>query len=125
MARFVMLFLLMSVSLQLSSCNNDDTSASVLEGVWRLQGNSNLSKVTFSGNQFIMESGTVTITGTFTLTENVISCSVTRREGAGSNFSQPDDFTGNYELDQNGNILYFTNFSGNWRAPFSSWYFKE
>jgi hypothetical protein len=107
-----------------SSSNNQTNANTALEGSWLLQNISGGSRITFAGSVFTIVSGTVTIQGTFTYVNTVMTCSVTSRSGANSGALTPDNFTGNATLSSNGNIVTFTNFSGNWTAVFSTWYGK-
>ncbi|AFR36400.1 hypothetical protein [Riemerella anatipestifer] len=114
----------------LFSCkNNDDDiefvnqNSTPLEGVWKLQNIPSGSRLTFEKQNWKLESGTVRITGTFTLSGNTINAVVINRSGSGSSALQPDAFTGNIAIE--GNKATFTNFSGNWYAVFSTWYQKQ
>ncbi len=113
----------------LSSCSSsDDTQApsqntTSLEGVWKLQNIQTGSKLTFEGQNWKLESGTVTITGTFTLSGNTMNAVAVNRSGANNAGLQPNTFTGNIAIA--GNKVTFTNFSGNWYAVFSTWYQKQ
>ena len=51
------------------SCSDSQTTTS-LEGVWKLQNNSAGAKLTFQGENWTLNSGNYTITGTFTLKNN-------------------------------------------------------
>lgn len=108
-----------------NSTNNQATNQTTtsLEGVWRLQNLTGGAKLTFQGLNWTLNSGTVTIKGTFTLTNNQMSGVATSRTGTSSNLLQPDNFTGNVSISNN--KVTFTNFSGNWVAPFSTWYQKQ
>lgn len=113
-----------------SSCsnNNDDNQTSIqnstsLEGIWKLQNIQSGSKLTFEGQNWKLESGTVTITGTFTLSGNTMNAVAVNRSGANNAGLQPNTFTGNIAIA--GNKVTFTNFSGNWYAVFSTWYQKQ
>ncbi|HEX8575317.1 MAG TPA: hypothetical protein VF677_03405 [Flavobacterium sp.] len=120
---------LFSVAILFScSNNNDDTqtasqNSTSLEGVWKLQNISTGAKLTFQGQNWKLNSGTVEMSGTFTLVGSLMSGQVLNRSGQGSNLIQPDSFTGNFEIENN--KVTFTNFNGNWFAPFSSWYQKQ
>ena len=120
----VFLFVITLVTLSCSS-NSDSTNNTTtdLEGVWRLQNISTGAKLTFEGQNWKLNSGTVEMSGTFTLVGNLMSGQVDYRSGQGSDLIQPDTFTGNVEIENN--KVTFTNFSGNWFAPFSSWYQKQ
>jgi hypothetical protein len=114
----------------LFSCsnNNDEIqtpsqNTSSLEGVWKLQNIQTGSKLTFEGQNWKLESGTVTITGTFTLSGNTMNAVAVNRSGANNAGLQPNTFTGNIAIA--GNKVTFTNFSGNWYAVFSTWYQKQ
>ncbi|USL96294.1 hypothetical protein D1J36_004110 [Riemerella anatipestifer] len=103
--------------------NDDDIESTPLEGVWKLQNIPSGSRLTFEKQNWKLESGTVRITGTFTLSGNTINAVVVNRSGSGSSALQPDEFTGNIAIE--GNKATFTNFSGNWYAIFSTWYQKQ
>jgi hypothetical protein len=107
-----------------SSSSNQTNSPSALEGSWLLQNISSGSRITFTGNVFTINSGTVVIQGTFTYVNTTMNCVVTSRSGANSGSLTPDNFTGNATLSNNGTIVTFTNFTGNWYAVFSTWYWK-
>jgi hypothetical protein len=115
-----------TILLLVLSCSNDDdnqNNQSNLEGVWLLQNIPTGAKLTFQGQNWILNSGTVEMSGTFSLVGNSMSGKVENRSGLGSNLIQPDSFTGVVEIENS--KATFTNFSGNWRAPFSSWYGKQ
>lgn len=120
---------LIGLSLLFSCKNNDDDiefvnqNSTPLEGVWKLQNIPSGSRLTFEKQNWKLESGTVRITGTFTLSGNTINAVVVNRSGSGSSALQPDEFTGNIAIE--GNKVTFTNFSGNWYAVFSTWYQKQ
>lgn len=118
----IVLFIITTITL---SCSTDSTSNTTtdLEGVWRLQNIPSGAKLTFEGQNWKLNSGTVEMSGTFTLTGDVMNGQVDYRSGQGSDLIQPDTFTGNVNIE--GNKVYFTNYSGNWFAPFSSWYQKQ
>lgn len=109
----------------LSSCSKDSNQGfeTKLEGVWLLQNISTGSKLTFESKNFTIQSGTVTIIGTFELNNNQMSGQVVSRSGAHNEGLQPDTFTGNVEIWNN--KVTFTDFSGNWRGVFSTWYQKQ
>ena len=107
-----------------SNSNNQANANTALEGTWLLQNISTGSKITFAGNVFTIISGTVTIQGTFTYVNTTMTCSVTSRAGTNSGALTPDNFTGNATLSNNGTIVSFTNFTGNWYDVFSTWYGK-
>lgn len=114
----------------LFSCsnNNDDNQTSSqnstsLEGIWKLQNIQSGSKLTFEGQNWKLESGTVTITGTFTLSGNTMNAVAVNRSGANNAGLQPNTFSGNIAIA--GNKVTFTEFDGNWRAVFSTWYQKQ
>lgn len=123
---FVALF---SVTILFSCSNsNDDKQTSSqnstsLEGVWKLQNIQSGSKLTFEGQNWKLESGTVTITGTFTLSGNTMNAVAVNRSGANNAALQPNTFTGNISIASN--KVTFTNFTGNWYAVFSTWYQKQ
>jgi hypothetical protein len=79
--------------------------------------------LTFEGQNWKLESGTVTITGTFTLSGNTMNAVAVNRSGANNAGLQPNTFTGNIAIA--GNKVTFTEFDGNWRAVFSTWYQKQ
>lgn len=113
-----------------SSCSNsnDDNqttsqNSTSLVGVWKLQNIQTGSKLTFEGQNWKLESGTVTITGTFTLTGDTMNAVAVNRSGANNAGLQPNTFSGNVAIA--GNKVTFTNFSGNWYAVFSTWYQKQ
>ncbi|MFI0427508.1 MAG: hypothetical protein ACH34V_11185 [Flavobacterium sp.] len=118
----IVLFIITTITL---SCSSDSTSNTTtdLEGVWRLQNIPSGAKLTFEGQNWKLNSGTVEMSGTFTLTNDLMSGQVDYRSGQGSDLIQPDTFTGNVDIENN--KVTFTNFSGNWFAPFSSWYQKQ
>jgi hypothetical protein len=107
-----------------SNSNNQANSNTALEGSWILQNISTGAKITFTGNNFKIESGTVTIQGTFTYANTLMSGTVTSRTGANSGALTPDSFTGNATISNDGNYVTFTNFTGNWNTVFSTWYAK-
>lgn len=123
---FVTLFL---VTILFSCSNNNDDNqtssqnSTSLEGIWKLQNIQSGSKLTFEGQNWKLESGTVTITGTFTLSGNTMNAVAVNRSGANNAGLQPNTFTGNIAIA--GNKVTFTNFSGNWYAVFSTWYQKQ
>ena len=128
--KHLLLVTILFFTLIIASCssNNNDTLASnqnttSLEGVWKLQNIQTGSKLTFEGQNWKLESGTVTITGTFTLSGNTINALAVNRLGANNSGLQPNTFTGNIAIA--GNKVTFTNFSGNWYAVFSTWYQKQ
>ena len=118
----IVLFIITTITL---SCSSDSTSNTTtdLEGIWRLQNIQSGAKLTFEGQNWKLNSGTVEMSGTFTLTNDLMSGQVDYRSGQGSDLIQPDTFTGNVDIENN--KVTFTNFSGNWFAPFSSWYQKQ
>lgn len=112
------------------SCSkkNDDTQTTSLnktslEGVWKLQNIPTGSKLTFEGENWKLASGTVTITGTFTLNGNLMNAVAVSRSGANNAALQPNTFTGNVSISSN--MVTFTKFTGNWNAVFSTWYQKQ
>ncbi len=110
------------------SKNNDNTQATSLnktslEGVWKLQNIPTGSRLTFEGQNWELVSGTVTITGTFTLNGNLMNAVAVSRTGANNAALQPNTFNGNVSISNN--KVTFTNFSGNWNAVFSTWYQKQ
>ncbi|KEY18715.1 hypothetical protein [Kaistella antarctica] len=123
--------LFFTIAILLIGCGRDENQTNQtsennetkLEGVWFLQNNSNGSKLTFEKSNFTIKSGTVTINGTFHILNNKITGQTISRSGANSNGLQPDNFTGNFEISNN--RVTFTNFDGNWRAVFSTWYGKQ
>lgn len=119
------LTLLLFSAVLLLSCSADEINETRtdLEGVWRLQNIQSGAKLTFEGNSWKLESGTAEMSGTFTLVGGEMAGEVIYREGQGSDLINPDNFTGGVDVE--GDIVYFTNFSGDWRAPFSSWYKKQ
>jgi hypothetical protein len=123
---FVTLFLV-TISFSCSNNNDDNQTSSQnstsLEGIWKLQNIQSGSKLTFEGQNWKLESGTVTITGTFTLSGNTMNAVAVNRSGTNNAGLQPNTFTGNIAIA--GNKVTFTNFSGNWYAVFSTWYQKQ
>ncbi len=77
----------------------------------------------FQGQNWTLKSGTVTINGTFTLSNNVLNAIAVTRSAAVNNTLQPDAFSGNVAIE--GNKVTFTNFTGNWYAVFATWYQKQ
>jgi hypothetical protein len=122
---FTLLIFIIFSSCSNSNDDNQTTSqnTSSLEGVWKLQNIQTGSKLTFEGQNWKLESGTVTITGTFTLSGNTMNAVAVNRSGANNAGLQPNTFTGNIAIA--GNKVTFTNFSGNWYAVFSTWYQKQ
>lgn len=118
----IVLFIITTITLSCSSYSTSNTTTD-LEGVWRLQNIPSGAKLTFEGQNWKLNSGTVEMSGTFTLTNDLMSGQVDYRSGQGSDLIQPDTFTGNVDIENN--KVTFTNFSGNWFAPFSSWYQKQ
>lgn len=123
---------LLFITVSFSSCSNDDIenqessptqASSLLEGNWLLQNIPNGAKLNFSNNSFTINSGTVTIKGSFTLINNQMKGQVVSRSGANNEGLQPDTFTGNVAILNN--RITFTDFTGNWRAVFSTWYGKQ
>lgn len=126
MRKISIIILLISIILTLSCSSDSNPTSNVvsdLEGVWRLQNISSGAKLTFEGQNWKLNSGTVEMSGTFTLVGDSMNGQVDFRSGQGSDLIQPDTFTGNVNIEDN--KVYFTNFSGNWIAPFSSWYQKQ
>ena len=124
--RKLFLVSLFFITITLSSCSSDSNTnnqSTPLEGVWKLQNASSGAKLTFEGQDWELRSGTVVITGTFTLTDNVMSAIAVSRSGGNSGALQPNTFTGNISISNN--KVTFTNFSGNWYAVFSTWYQKQ
>jgi hypothetical protein len=119
----LIIYSILFISTFFSSCSDNETTTTSLEGTWLLQNISTGAKLTFQGQNWTLNSGTVTITGTFTLANNKMSGKAVTRTGASSNLLQPDTFTGNIAILNN--KVTFTNFSGNWIYPFSSWYQKK
>lgn len=120
----IFLFVFTLVNLSCSSDNNSTNNTTTdLEGVWKLQNISSGAKLTFEGQNWKLNSGTVEMSGTFTLVGDLMNGQVDFRSGQGSDLIQPDTFTGNVNIEDN--KVYFTDFSGNWFAPFSSWYQKQ
>ena len=124
---FGVLLLSFTILFSCSSSNDDNQTPSQnttsLEGVWKLQNIQTGSKLTFEGQNWKLESGTVTITGTFTLSGNTMNAVAVNRSGANNAGLQPNTFTGNIAIADN--KVTFTNFSGNWYAVFSTWYQKQ
>jgi hypothetical protein len=126
----LMLFFIFSFS----SCEDDSNerpasqpnpnAPTALEGSWLLQNIPTGSRLSFSGNVFTINSGTVIITGNFTYIGTSFNGTVTGRSGAYSNALSPDNFTGIAEV-YGDSIVTFTNFSGNWYDVFSTWYGKN
>ena len=117
-----------AISCSKSDNNSENNQATIqtttsLEGNWLLQNITSGAKLTFTGNNFTINSGTVIIKGTFTLVSNQMSGQVVSRSGANNGGLQPDTFTGNVSIANN--KATFTNFSGNWNAVFSTWYGKQ
>lgn len=128
--KHLLLGITLFIVLIFSSCSssNDDNqtpsqNTTSLEGVWKLQNIQSGSKLTFEGQNWKLESGTVTITGTFTLTGNTMNAVAVNRSGANNAALQPNTFNGNISIENN--KVTFTNFSGNWYAVFSTWYQKQ
>lgn len=105
-----------------SNNNNGGNNSTPLEGIWLLQNIQNGARLTFQGQNWRIDSGTVTITGTFTVTNDLMNCVVLTRSGANNGGLQPDTFSGNFSISNN--VVTFTNFTGNWYAVFSTWYVK-
>jgi hypothetical protein len=107
------------------SCSNDDNqnNQTELEGVWLLQNITTGARLTFENSNFTIQSGTVTIRGTFEIQNNQLKGQVVSRTGANNGGLQPDNFTGNFDVSDD--RVTFTNFSGNWRAVFSTWYGRQ
>lgn len=126
MKKILLLFVFV-LPILLTSCSNSDgvnkEETTLLEGNWLLQNIPTGAKLNFMGNNFIIKSGTVTITGTFELSKNIMRGKVVKREGSNNGGLQPDSFTGNVEVSSDRVI--FTNFDGNWRGVFSTWYGKR
>lgn len=99
-------------------------ATSKLNGNWLLQNLATGSSLSFNDTSFTMYSGTVTITGTYSLTGMNFSGMVTSRLGANSAALAPDHFTGIVAFSSNDSVVTFTNFTGNWYAVFSTWYKK-
>ena len=118
----IVLFIITTITLSCSSDSASNTTTD-LEGIWRLQNIQSGAKLTFEGQNWKLNSGTVEMSGTFTLTNDLMSGQVDYRSGQGSDLIQPDTFTGNVDIENN--KVTFTNLSGNWFAPFSSWYQKQ
>ena len=133
MKKLSLIFLIFIATISCSkSENNEITSNSSpaiiqtttsLEGNWLLQNIPNGAKLNFTNSNFTINSGTVTIKGTFTLINNQLNGQVVSRSGANNGGLQPDTFTGNVAILNN--RATFTNFSGNWNAVFSTWYGKQ
>lgn len=119
------IILILTLVLFTISCSNDDNqnNQTELEGVWLLQNISTGAKLTFENNNFTIQSGTVTINGTFEISNNQMNGQVVSRSGANNGGLQPDDFTGNFDISND--RVTFTNFSGNWSAVFSTWYGRQ
>lgn len=128
---FAITLLLITVSFSSCSSNNDienqesspTQASSLLEGNWLLQNIPNGAKLNFSNNNFTINSGSVIIKGTFTFTGNQMSGKVISRSGVNNEGLQPETFTGNVAILNN--RVTFTDFTGNWRAVFSTWYGKQ
>lgn len=122
-------FVLLSFTVLFScSSSNDDNqtpsqNTTSLEGVWKLQNIQSGSKLTFEDQNWKLESGTVTISGTFTTSGNTMNAVAVNRSGANNEGLQPNIFSGNFSITNN--EVTFTNFSGNWYAVFSTWYQKQ
>lgn len=120
------IYSLLFIAISFSSCSNNQATSQTttsLEGNWRLQNLAGGAKLTFQGQNWTLNSGTVTIKGTFTLSNNQMSGQVVSRSGVSSELLQPNTFTGNVVISNN--RVTFTNFSGNWQYPFSTWYEKQ
>lgn len=120
------LYCLLFIVIGFSSCSDNEKNSQTttsLEGDWLLQNIPSGARLKFSNNNFTINSGTVTIIGTFTLTNTQMSGQVVSRSGANNGGLQPDTFTGNVSISDN--RATFTDFSGNWRAIFSTWYGKQ
>lgn len=125
LSAILLLFIITLFSCSNNSNNSQTTTqnTTTLEGVWRLQNIQSGAKLTFQGQNWRLDSGSVIITGTFTLSNNQMNGIAITRSGTSSNLLQPDTFTGNVTILNN--KVTFTNFSGNWIAPFSTWYQKQ
>lgn len=126
----VIIFGLLILTIGTVSCSKDSSISeqpiiisNSLEGVWRLQNLQSATKLTFSGQNFTLDSGTVTIKGVFQISGGTLQGTVTSRQGTSSDLVQPDVFIGDFTL--TGNTVSFNNFNGNWRVPFSSWYQRQ
>lgn len=122
----VLIYFVLFIAIGSSSCCDSQTNSqntTSIEGIWKLQNISTGAKLTFQGQNWTLKSGTVTIIGTFTLNKNQMSGKAVSRSGASSGLLKPDIFTGDVSISDN--KVTFTNFSGNWRLPFSSWYQKQ
>ena len=113
-----------------TSCTKDSieqptiiNNTTALEGTWVFQNQQPNLKLIFAGDTFTLKTNTIAIKGVFQITNNHFTGSVTSREGVSSDFIQPDRFTGDFVI--SGNKVTFTNFTGNWQLPFSSWYQKQ
>lgn len=126
MKNFITLFISILIFCFSSCSSNDDNNnktSTSLEGNWLLQNIPTGAKLKFEGSNFTIKSGTVTIIGTFKLINNQMNGQVVSREGANNGGLQPDSFTGKVEISNN--RATFTDFDGNWRAVFSTWYGKQ
>ena len=130
MKKLSLMLLIAVFTISCSKSDNNSTNnqaptqtTTSLEGNWLLQNITSGAKLTFTGNNFTINSGTVTIKGTFTLVSNQMSGQVVSRSGNNNGGLQPDSFTGNVSILNN--KVTFTNFSGNWLAVFSTWYGKQ
>jgi len=123
MKKQIILFISILCLYSCSSNEENSQPTATLEGNWLLQNIPSGSKLKFYGNNFMIESGTVTINGTFKLIDKKITGEVTSRKGANSEALKPDTFSGNVEITND--KVTFTNFDGNWRAIFSTWYGKQ
>lgn len=94
-----------------------------LDGTWVFQNQQPNLKLIFKDQNFTLKTGTISIKGVFQVVNNHFQGTVTSREGASSDFIQPDAFSGDVEIV--GNKVAFSKFTGNWALPFSSWYQRQ
>ena len=92
--------LLYTIILLTLGCSSDDNQGNQteLEGVWLLQNIPTGARLTFEKNNFTIQSGSVTINGTFEISNNQISGHLVSRSGENNEGLQPDNFTGDYEI---------------------------
>ena len=118
-----LLLVLFSTVLLLSCSVDEMNETTALEGRWRLLNNPSLTIITFEGQNWKVDSHTVDITGTFTISGDTFTATALERNGSGSNIYPLETFSGKAVVD--GDMVTFSEFSGNWRDIFSSWYKKQ
>jgi hypothetical protein len=118
-----LLLVLFSAVLLLSCSAEESYETTALEGRWRLLNNPSLTIITFEGQNWKVDSHTVEITGTFTISGDTFTATALERNGSGSNTYPLETFSGKALLD--GDEVTFSEFSGNWEAIFSNWYKKQ